>query len=1395
MNRFKKITLFVTALAVCVGASAQKDLLISGGNVVSCLVCSNQKVYVTGLNETQEGKNILGLGLRTDKNFESIKNVTKWEEVIFPLDAKGQGVNIQQVNSGSGSAFVALDCYGQVWGWGNNSHGQTGIGTDNPRAVPSPIQVKLASNSPLRNTVYDDGYGHLTGVDVVYAGNANSFAILGDGPYKGRVVAWGGNIANNNYTSCLGTGSDAQEFYPTFCKTINGSYIDNVIRIFSGDHLTIALRSDGTVWTCGDGSGDGGQLGRAANGGLNTTNTVSASNAFGAVYVAAGQMLSNIKEIACGDGAYFALDANGYIWSWGNHGWNGCGGTGISNQVHVPARVLAGEAANDPKDSDGTYLLAKAVGAGQAVGMAITLSGKPVAWGGGGCSGGYLGDGSDGGTSPTPVYIKSGSTVHDDVIIINRGDSWGFYARNNGQMYAWGCNSEGQLGIGSQNNQKSAISINPPQGCGFRDPTPAATLTPGDMKVCASAFRGATLDCGFGVDASLADNYEITWYKDGQKITSASGNGTKTVYTTPNGAAGIGKYNVEIKYVGHNNGCMEYPIAKDSVEISAYTQEFTPTGYYCGETATVKINNPSSTGAEYTWWETQAANRAYGKTTGSEELQIDVSQLIANADGTKTVYVQETAMGSGYLIPGTQSQRTAANNAIGQAFPSLGIEFSADTKIGDASVYLLPAITRSNSQGSFYDTKAEAEAQHKTLTGSIILTINVYGAELKNGKLVAKTTDRKKTITHTIPYTYEYYPDEVGSQNQWNSSTQTSELKYQPKWNGGDINLPIELVKIPFDLELPVGTYFFAISGSTSGVMNSNNTKLYELNSGLVGQVDNLNGKAAIYGADNYANYASDKSGPLFNFHLYSQMGFCDVVKVDLIQDCPCDPPADFHITCDDASYFSPTYDTIVVCANNAHCTLGTTKWANSGTKFDYIWYKDGVAGAATVANQSADYAVSAAGEYKILVRDKGVPDATACQISKTVKVMLNPIPTVTMSGGGEICYGETLTTPVTFTMTGVPKFRVYWNESKDGGTPSSKNRRSSGYTLEVQTPTAVGEYTYTVTAVNDDGNCKDETVTGTKTITIKPLPTVTLSSAPDPAEVCEGSAVILTAGTESSATLKWMGKGSGSDATQNLTAVNQSGTYKVTSSMANCWAKDTLSVDVTIHEKPVIKTLVASPVAVCSGETITLTATTSDGETGTFTWPSGVTGSGKTATISKEVETTTTETITLNYRSADGCEAISKDVEVTFYAMPKAPSPDDVAYCSNASQSTVPALTATAAADGTLYWYGKNATGGTGSTTAPKPQLSEGTTTYYVSQKVNGCESPRAELKVTINDGLVPSIKIDDNELCPGDKTKISLTQDFPTVTWTAVTAGTYDDLSLKTPTFTAGSVASTTT
>ena len=94
--------------------------------------------------------------------------------------------------------------------------------------------------------------------------------------------------------------------------------------------------------------------------------------------------------------------------------------------------------------------------------------------------------------------------------------------------------------------------------------------------------------------------------------------------------------------------------------------------------------------------------------------------------------------------------------------------------------------------------------------------------------------------------------------------------------------------------------------------------------------------------------------------------------------------------------------------------------------------------------------------------------------------------------------------------------------------------------------------------------------------------------------------------------------------------------------------------------------------------------------------------------------------------------------------AAPTVTSP--IIYCQGATANP---LTATASAGGVLNWWGTNATGGTSTATAPTPStLTTGTTTYYVSQTVGGCESLRSAIVVTVNASLSPALSCGTNTL-----------------------------------------------
>ncbi|XZF16369.1 PKD domain-containing protein [Chitinophagaceae bacterium MMS25-I14] len=109
--------------------------------------------------------------------------------------------------------------------------------------------------------------------------------------------------------------------------------------------------------------------------------------------------------------------------------------------------------------------------------------------------------------------------------------------------------------------------------------------------------------------------------------------------------------------------------------------------------------------------------------------------------------------------------------------------------------------------------------------------------------------------------------------------------------------------------------------------------------------------------------------------------------------------------------------------------------------------------------------------------------------------------------------------------------------------------------------------------------------------------------------------------------------------------------------------------------------------------------------------------------------------TYTGKFTSVHGCDSI---VTVMLYVRPKPAAPVVVSPVSYCIGDVAAALTASGQ---NLLWY-TTATGGTASTTPPVPATAtDGTTVYYVSQIVGGCESYRDSIKVIVKPIPAPPV------------------------------------------------------
>jgi gliding motility-associated-like protein/uncharacterized repeat protein (TIGR01451 family) len=278
-------------------------------------------------------------------------------------------------------------------------------------------------------------------------------------------------------------------------------------------------------------------------------------------------------------------------------------------------------------------------------------------------------------------------------------------------------------------------------------------------------------------------------------------------------------------------------------------------------------------------------------------------------------------------------------------------------------------------------------------------------------------------------------------------------------------------------------------------------------------------------------------------------------------------------------------------------------------------------------------------------------------------------------------------------------------NDLSATGTVIKWYSAATGGTLYAGTETLITGTYYASQTVN---GCESARTSVAVTITTSPsAPTATAQS------YCSAEAKKVSDLTVSGAAIKWY-----SAATAGIlyagTETLVTGTYYASQTINGCESART-SVAVTITASPTVPT--ATSQTYCSAEAKKVSDLVSSGTT--IKWYSAATG----GSLYAGTETLVTGTYYAS-QTVSGCESARTSVAVTITASPTAPTATAQTYCS-AEGKKVNELSATGTA---IKWYSA-ATGGTlytGTETLV-------TGTYYVSQTVNGCESARTSVAVTI--------------------------------------------------------------
>ena len=355
----------------------------------------------------------------------------------YQVEEDGSGPPVEslsQISAGYNHSVVLKDD-NSVWAFGDNWWGQLGKGTDGETDVL--VGCAECWKYGAVQVLDESGLPSLTGIDAVAAGGEHSLAIKNDG----TVLAWGRDFDGELGNSSVLTYSNIPVLVDRGDSTSDTSYLGDgtypIIDISGGYYHSLALKSDGTVWSWG--WNDAGQLG---DGSFDSSDTP--------VQVTG---LTNIIAISAGGFHSVALKNDGSVWAWGHNSWGQLGNVGISEDSSTPVQATGL-----------TNIVEIAAGGYHTVALKTTfgLPNTVFAWGKNGE--GQLGNASQiSSTSSVQVMGKDGVGFLEDIISIDAGGDFSMAVTNDfSEAWSWGGDYHGQSGdVDEPNNSINKINLTP----------------------------------------------------------------------------------------------------------------------------------------------------------------------------------------------------------------------------------------------------------------------------------------------------------------------------------------------------------------------------------------------------------------------------------------------------------------------------------------------------------------------------------------------------------------------------------------------------------------------------------------------------------------------------------------------------------------------------------------------------------------------------------------------------------------------------------------------------------------------------------------------------------------------------------------------------------------------
>lgn len=343
--------------------------------------------------------------------------------------------------------------------------------------------------------------------NTITRGSLHSAAIDKDG----KLYTWGGNACGQ-----LGHGDLDNRNVPTVVQDLS-----NVISVCAGHDYTMALTANGRLYTWG--YNFCGQLGLGDESNRNKPTRVTA--------------ITNVVAISVGEKHSAAINGNGELYTWGD---NQAGELGITEHDNVKIYKVS----TPTKVESLSNVIAVALGSDTTA--AITANGDLYMWGDNLYR--QLGVGSTADSVRVPTKVNSLSNV----VAVSLGFAFSSAVTANGDLYTWGFNPFGQLGLGDYDDRAT--------------PTKVVSL-PNVVSVYMSAFHSAALtadgslytwgdnlysqlghgdyyDCPIPVKVNIANVVAVGLGFDNTAVLTADGK----IYnwgSNDNGQLGLGRYDDE----------------------------------------------------------------------------------------------------------------------------------------------------------------------------------------------------------------------------------------------------------------------------------------------------------------------------------------------------------------------------------------------------------------------------------------------------------------------------------------------------------------------------------------------------------------------------------------------------------------------------------------------------------------------------------------------------------------------------------------------------------------------------------------------------------------------------------------------------------------------------------